>query len=116
MINIKKFNNIYFYRPFVDFRKGIYGLCAIVEDDMQLNPFEKYLFLLSNSKRNKIKALYWDQTGLTMWVKYLTEDKYKWPVHYENEVIKVNVKNLEEFLVGFDSFQILFTAKNYQKV
>ena len=29
MLNIKKFDNIYFYRPFVDFRKGIYGLWSI---------------------------------------------------------------------------------------
>ena len=67
MINIKNFDNIYFYRPPIDFRKGIYGICAIVQDDMNLNPFEKYLFLFSNSKFNKLKALYWDKTGFALW-------------------------------------------------
>jgi hypothetical protein len=113
MINIKKFDNIFFYRPFVDFRKGIYGLCAIVQDEMNLNPFEKYLFIFSNSKRNKIKALYWDETGFAMWVKYLEEDKYRWPVHLEEEVLNVNIQKLNDFLVGFDPWQRPHKKKEY---
>ena len=116
MLNIKLFKQIYFYRPHVDFRKGINGLCLIVQDEMQLNPFERYLFIFTNSRRNKLKALYWDHTGFAMWVKYLIEDKYKWPVHYEDEVIKVNFANLEQFLIGFDPFQVPFKAKKYSQV
>ena len=113
MINIKKFDNIFFYKPFVDFRKGIYGLCSIVQDDMKLNPFNKYLFLFSNSKRNKIKALYWDKTGFAMWIKYLEEDKYKWPVHLEDDVLKVNIKKFDDFLIGFNPWQIPHKKKEY---
>lgn len=113
MINIKKFDNIYFYRPFVDFRKGIYGLSGVVQDEMELNPFEKYLFIFSNSKRNKIKALYWDETGFALWMKYLEQDVYKWPIHLEQDVLKVNIKNLDEFLIGFNPWQISHKKKTY---
>ncbi len=113
MLSINKFDNIYFYRPFVDFRKGIYGLCGVVQDEMKLDPFGKYLFIFSNSKRNKIKALYWDNTGFAMWVKYLEEDKYKWPSHLEKEVLEVNMKKLEEFLIGFNPWQIPHQKKEY---
>ena len=116
MLSIKSFNQIYFYRPYVDFRKGINGLSSIVQDEMNLNPFERNLFIFSNSNRNKLKALYWDTNGFALWIKYLIEDKYKWPVHYEDEIIKVNTKNLENFLIGFDPFQIPFKEKFYSKV
>ena len=114
MFNIKKFDNIYFYRPYVDFRKGIYGLCSIVQEEMKLNPFDKYLFIFSNSSRNKIKALYWDKTGFAMWMKYLEEDKYKWPVHLEDDVFRVDVNKLNELLVGFNPWQVAHREKYYQ--
>lgn len=116
MISIDSFDQIYFYRPYVDFRKGINGLSAIVQDEMQLDLFGKYLFIFTNTKRNMLKALYWDKTGFALWVKQLMEDKYKWPIKYEEEIIKVDLKKLEEFLVGFDPFQIPFNEKNYSKI
>lgn len=78
MLALKKFDNIYLYRPFADFRKGISGLCGIVQDQMELNPFENYLFIFCNTRRDRIKILYWDQTGFAMWYKVLEKDKY-WP-------------------------------------
>lgn len=116
MINIKKFDNIFFYRPYVDFRKGIYGLCSIVQEDMKLNLFEKYLFLFSNSRRNKIKALYWDDTGFAIWVKYLEDDLYRWPIHLNDDVLTVNMKNLELFLIGFDPWQVPHQKKEYKMI
>ena len=116
MLFINKFDNIYFYRPYVDFRKGIYGLCSIVQEEMELDPFSKYLFLFSNSKKNKIKALYWDKTGFAMWVKYLEEDKFKWPSHLDDAVIEVNIKKLKEFLIGFNPWQLSHTEKKYRYI
>jgi len=116
MLSINKFDQIYFYRPYIDFRKGVYGLCSIVQEEMSLNPFGKYLFLFSNSNRNKIKALYWDKTGFAMWVKYLEEDRFNWPSHIDNEVLKVNVKKLKEFLIGFNPWQIGHKEKKYKEV
>jgi len=31
---------VYLHREFVDFRKAVNGLCVIVEQQMQLNPFD----------------------------------------------------------------------------
>lgn len=114
MRNIKNFDHIYFYRPYIDFRKGIYGLSSIVQDEMKLSPFENYLFLFSNSRQNKIKALYWDDTGFAMWIKYLEADKFKWPVHLNEDVFKVDLKKLNEFLTGLNPWQIAHSKKDYK--
>ena len=116
MINIKQFDHIFFYRPYIDFRKGINGLCAIVQDQMGLNPFEKYLFIFANSKHNKIKALYWDRTGFAMWIKYLDGDKFKWPMHLAEDNLVVDVKELNKFLIGFNPWQIPHKEKKYKYI
>ena len=116
MINLDSFSQIYLYRPPVDFRRGINGLCALVQDQMNLDLFQKYLFIFTNSKRNKLKALYWDKTGFAMWVKNLIEDKYRWPLNYENNVIEVDVDKLNKFLIGLDPFKLPFKEKKYSKV
>ena len=116
MFNVKDFDNIYFYRPVVDFRKGINGLCGVVQDEMNLNPFEKYLFVFCNSKRNKIKALYWDQTGFALWLKALEEEKYCWPLHLEEDVLKIDIKKLNNFLIGFNPWQVGHKKLNFSYV
>jgi len=48
---------IFLYRYPVDFRKQSAGLAAIVEQELDHNPFERGLFVFTNRQRNKIKCL-----------------------------------------------------------
>ncbi|MGR5144889.1 IS66 family insertion sequence element accessory protein TnpB, partial [Photobacterium sp. DNB23_23_1] len=50
---------IYLYREFVDFRKSINGLAALVESETELPLNSGALFLFTNKQRDKIKVLYW---------------------------------------------------------
>jgi transposase len=55
LLRLNYFDEIYLYRPVVDFRKGIVGLAGIVQNEMELSPFKKSLYLFSNRHHNKIK-------------------------------------------------------------
>lgn len=57
---------IYLYRDAVDFRKSINGLVVIVEQQMQLSPFAAALFVFCNKNRDRVKVLYWDQSGFCL--------------------------------------------------
>lgn len=114
MLALKKFDNIYLYRPFADFRKGISGLCGIVQDQMGLNPFENYLFIFCNTRRDRIKILYWDQTGFAMWYKVLEKDKYCWPLHLEEESVQASQREILQFLRGLDPWQIPHQKLSYK--
>ncbi|WP_139310411.1 IS66 family insertion sequence element accessory protein TnpB, partial [Photobacterium proteolyticum] len=70
---------IYLYREFVDFRKSINGLAALVESETDLSLDSGALFLFTNKQRDKMKVLYWDNTGFALWYKRLEKDKFKWP-------------------------------------
>ncbi|MFZ3428802.1 IS66 family insertion sequence element accessory protein TnpB [Vibrio harveyi] len=47
------------------------GLAAIIESDTDLPLGSGALFLFTNKQRDKVKALYWDQTGFAFWYKRL---------------------------------------------
>ena len=59
-----------FVRPgATDMRKQINGLVLVVQEQMQLSPFETALFVFCNAQRRVLKAVYWDRTGFCLWMK-----------------------------------------------
>ena len=56
-------NDIYLHSSFVDFRKSINGLLVIIEYELELSPFNDALFIFCNKKQDKLKIVYWDNSG-----------------------------------------------------
>jgi len=96
------FTEIYLHRDVVDFRKSINGLMLVVEQELHLSPFAKALFVFCNRKRDKIKALYWDQTGFCLWYKRLEKDKFRWPRKSRDAVLTLSEQQWDWLLSGLD--------------
>ena len=47
-----------------DFRKGINGLSVLIEASLKYDPFSRNLFCFTNKRRNQVKVLYWERSGL----------------------------------------------------
>jgi len=95
VLKIDQFDQILLYRPFVDFRKSINGLCGIVVGELELDPFQNYLFLFTSKRRDRIKILYWDKTGFALWYKRLEKEKFHWPKDLEEQKIFLKTEELE---------------------
>lgn len=106
MLKLEKFDNIYLHKEYVDFRKSVNGLSIIVEEDMVLNVFSKFLFVFCNKKRNKLKVLYWDKTGFALWYKRLEENKFIWPKKHSEEIISVNSQQMQWLLEGYNIWNL----------
>ena len=57
-------DKVYIACGYTDLRRGIDGLAAMVQKQFHLDPFANTLFLFCGRRRDRIKALYWEGTGL----------------------------------------------------
>lgn len=97
---------VYLHREAVDFRKAINGLSLIVETAMNQSIFDGGLFVFCNKKRDKLKILYWDNTGFCLWHKRLEQDKFMWPKKHDDAIIHWSNEQLNWLLRGFNVSQI----------
>ena len=95
-------NDIYLHRDPVDFRKAINGLLIIVEQQMKLSAFDDAIFVFCNKGRDKLKVLYWDQTGFCLWHKRLEKDKFKWPRKRVASTLSISETQWQWILLGYD--------------
>ena len=93
---------VYLHRDPVDFRKSINGLVVIIEQEMQRSPFAAALFVFCNRSRDKLKAVYWDETGFCLWYKRLEEAKFHWPRSRDEAVLTLTEEQLHWLLRGLD--------------
>src|SRR3712207_1465993 len=65
-------------RP-VDFRKGMDGLAALVQQVLQANPFAGEVFVFRAKRADRVKLLVYDGTGLVLYSKRLEAGRFCWP-------------------------------------
>lgn len=105
---------VYLYLEKIDFRKSINGLNALVQGQMNLDPFAHALFVFCCQRKKKLKILYWDKTGFALWYKRLEEDRFPWPRLGQGPVLTVTSKELNWLLEGINFLALEpHTPKNY---
>jgi transposase len=62
----------------VDFRKGATGLMALVRDG-GADPFNGALYVFRSKRADRIKAVWFDGTGVCLFAKTLEETQFCWP-------------------------------------
>lgn len=95
-------SQVFLHRDFVDFRKAINGLVAIVENELERDAYTGALFVFCNKTKNKLKILYWDKTGFALWQKRLEKQKFKWPNKIAMQAFELSAQQLDWLLSGYD--------------
>ena len=91
-------------RP-VDFRKGMDGLAALVQQALRADPFAGEVFVFRAKRADRIKILVFDGTGLVLIYKRLEQGRFAWPA------IRDGVMRLSRA-----QFEVLFDGLEWQRV
>lgn len=83
-----------------DMRKSIDGLASIVQNSLELDPFNKALFVFCNRKRDRIKILEWDNDGFWLYFKRLEKGHFRWPTLGEEATMTLSGEELSILLNG----------------
>ena len=63
----------------VDFRKGMNGLAALVQEQLKADPFSGTIYCFRSKRADRVKLVFWDGTGLCLLCKRLEDGKFRWP-------------------------------------
>ena len=63
----------------IDFRKGVHGLVALVAEGMKSNPYCGDVFVFRSKRKDRLKILVFDGTGIVRATKWLEEGSFAWP-------------------------------------
>ena len=70
----------------VDFRKGMDGLAALVQQALRADPFAGEVFIFRPKRADRVKILVYDGTGLCLYAKRLEAGRFSWPSPAEGVV------------------------------
>ena len=96
---------VFLYRRATDMRKTFHGLVALVQSELQQDPLSGSLFVFVNRRRDRIKILYWGQTGFCIWYQQLEKGTYQLPAPEaceDQDTLEVTRSQLSLILDGID--------------
>jgi transposase len=80
-------------------------LIALTEAELKQDPLSGSLFVFVNRRRDRIKILYWGETGFCIWYQQLQQGTYQLPCHElldEADALEVTRAQLSLILDGID--------------
>lgn len=84
-----------------DMRKGYNGLSAIVEHQLKTDPLSGHVFAFCNRRKDRIKLLVWDGSGLWVSGKRLERGTFAWPQNGQRSM-EMSVEEVTLLLSGID--------------
>ena len=85
----------------VDFRKGVNGLAALVQEQLKADPFSGTIYCFRSKRADRVKLIFWDGTGLCLFSKRLEEGKFPWP-RVQDGVMRLSAAQLSALVEGLD--------------
>ena len=95
-------DEIYIVTGRTDMRKSIDGLCAIVEDQVHMDPRRSALYLFCGKRCDRIKALLWESDGFVLLYKRMeVQGRFRWPRN-QLEVKQLTCQQFDWLMSGLE--------------
>lgn len=97
-----------------DMRKSFTGLSGIARERLGATPASRDLFLFCNRRRNRLKVLVYDPSGVWVLAKRLDRGTFAWPALRDGkETVEYREEELALLLGGLDAPQL--TARRWHR-
>ena len=101
MLNVSGTTRVLVATTPVDLRGSFNRLYSLVVDSLKSDPLSGNLFLFTNRRRNRIKILVWDGSGLWVCAKRLEQGKFTLPV-CENGQVSLRGEEFSALIHGLE--------------
>lgn len=95
-----------------DLRRGFDGLAALVQTQLQAEPFSGHIFAFRGRRGDRIKLLWWDGDGLCLFAKRLERGRFVWP-QATGGTVSLTPAQLSMLLEGIDWRRPIRTAPSH---
>jgi len=85
-----------------DMRKSFDGLSGLVQSVLAQDPLSGHLFVFCNRRRDRLKVLYFDGSGLWVFAKRLEKGTFAWPAAGGDACVAMRASELALLLGGLD--------------
>jgi len=79
----------------VDIRKSFDGLSEAVREVLRGDPMSGHLFVFRNRRADRIKILFWDRSGFSLFYKRLERGTFRLPVESVGSAVRIEMEAAE---------------------
>jgi transposase len=72
-----------------------------VQEELKADPFSGVIYVFRAKRADRVKLLFWDQTGLCLLAKRLEGGQFRWPA-IQDGVMRLSPAQLAALLEGLD--------------
>lgn len=103
MLNVPGQLKIFLCLGATDMRKSFDSLAAIVEEQLRLDPLSGNLFVFRSRRGDRVKLLYWEESGYALWYKRLEAGTFRFPAPAaDQKSLTISAADLAMLLDGVD--------------
>jgi len=99
VLNLSELVRIYVCLAPTDMRKSFDSLAALVKEGLGYDPLSGHLFVFRSRRGDRIKLLWWDRDGLTLYYRRLEQGTFRFPTTGDSQARSVEISSQELSLI-----------------
>ena len=94
---------VFLCTQYADMRRSFDGLAQMVRESLGADPLSGHLFVFRSKRGDRLKLLYWDETGYAIWYKRLEVGNFRFPPPPEHgHAVEMRATDLAMLLDGVE--------------
>jgi transposase len=99
VLSLSELVRIYVCLTPTDMRKSFDSLAAVVREGLGYDPLSGHLFVFRSRRGDRVKLLWWDRDGLTLYYRRLEKGTFRFPTTNDPKAQSVEISSQELSLV-----------------